>query len=192
MEGWLVHLTISAYTVGMEHATVGSRIRALRQAKGLSASALAHQAGVTENAIRKIESGDSHEPRFSTGVRIARALGANPDNLTGEPSAPSEERGPDLGTVIRQIRSRREELAELGITHVAIYGSIARGDGVATSDIDVVIEHANNSSFSLIDLSIAADILEQACKRRVDLLTKRTLERTAFSATAFRESVSAF
>lgn len=67
----------SAIVSGMEASGIGERIRALRTRAGMSVGALAVKVGIGENAMRKIENGESKAPSFVTGVRIADALAAD-------------------------------------------------------------------------------------------------------------------
>ena len=57
------------------------RLRRLREAKHLTCSTLALYAGVTEGAIRQMESGQTKHASLLTGVRIAEALGVTPAYL---------------------------------------------------------------------------------------------------------------
>ncbi len=52
----------------------GKRLRELRVAKGVSASELAYRVGVTEGAIRSMESGGTKNPSFAIGLKIAAVL----------------------------------------------------------------------------------------------------------------------
>jgi transcriptional regulator with XRE-family HTH domain len=54
------------------------RLRRLRVAAGLSASGLARTVGVTDGAIRQMESGQTKSASFSVGLAIAAALGIDP------------------------------------------------------------------------------------------------------------------
>jgi transcriptional regulator with XRE-family HTH domain len=56
----------------------GERLRRLRTATGLTASSLARSVGVTEGAIRQMESGQTKSASFSVGLAIADALGVDP------------------------------------------------------------------------------------------------------------------
>jgi transcriptional regulator with XRE-family HTH domain len=58
--------------------TLGERIREARLAKGLSVGQLATRIGVTEDALRKIETGSTRQPAFIVGNRIAAELDVNP------------------------------------------------------------------------------------------------------------------
>jgi predicted nucleotidyltransferase/DNA-binding Xre family transcriptional regulator len=176
----------------MEHATrLGARIRALRHARGLSAASLALRAGVTENAIRKIESGDSKEPRFSTGVRIAAALDVAPADLIDVRDEAAIDRR-DLATVVRTLRRERHKLAQLGIAHMSIFGSVARRDASATSDIDVIVEPLPNRRFSLFDLGGINENLSRLLGAPVDVVCVSTLERSRIAQSAKKDAVNVF
>jgi len=54
----------------------GRRLRRLRLARGLSCSQLAYRVGVTEGAIRQMESGQTKIASFVIGLRLAQELGA--------------------------------------------------------------------------------------------------------------------
>ena len=173
--------------------TIGKQINARRRAMGLSASKLAIAVGVTENAIRKIESGDSKEPRFSTGVRIAQILKMDPAALIATrtqtlPMGP----GHDLGSTMRCIRARQSDLRELGVEHLMVFGSVARGEASAESDVDVIIQIEPGRSFSLFDLASVTEILQRELNRHVDVLTDGSLRNTRFEARAREEAVIVF
>ena len=42
--------------------------------------------------------------------------------------------------LIATLRSHEGELRRRGVRHAALFGSVARGDAVATSDVDILIE----------------------------------------------------
>lgn len=63
---------------GTQHTTssdFGERVIAAREAMGLSQSALAKAAGVTYQAVRKIERGVTTRPQPTTIEKLARVLG---------------------------------------------------------------------------------------------------------------------
>jgi transcriptional regulator with XRE-family HTH domain len=53
----------------------GDRLRSLRTRRRLSPSALAHAVGVTEGAIRQMESGQTKSASFLIGLKLANVLG---------------------------------------------------------------------------------------------------------------------
>ena len=55
--------------------TFGERLRSLRTRRHLTPSALAHAVGVTEGAIRQMESGQTKSASFLIGLKLAEVLG---------------------------------------------------------------------------------------------------------------------
>jgi len=68
----------------MKEQSLGVRMVALREEKGLSQSALARLVGTSQSAISQIESGERN-PSFSTIREIAKALEITPAHLVGAP-----------------------------------------------------------------------------------------------------------
>ncbi len=62
------------------------------------------------------------------------------------------------------VRLRRR-----GVRHLAIFGSVARGEDRADSDVDLAVEIEDGRSFSLIRMEEARLLLEDVLKRSVDL-----------------------
>jgi len=169
---------------------LGERIHARRREIGISASRLASAAGVTENAIRKLESGETAEPRFHTGMRIAQALEMSPEELAGAPGRASS--APELAKVIAAIRSIRETLEREGVEHLDIFGSVARGDAGAKSDVDVIVTPRADARFSLFNLSAAGSALEDVLLRKVDIVTPYTAKNSKRLRGALEYTVRAF
>ena len=55
----------------------GERLRRLRIARTVSCAQLAHRVGVTEGAIRQMESGQTKMASFVIGLRLAKELGTD-------------------------------------------------------------------------------------------------------------------
>ena len=94
----------------------GQRLRRLRLAQGLTCSGLANRVGITEGAIRQMESGQTKIASFLIGLRIAKELGTDPWFLaTGESDeAAAEARllGSDqLALRVRALERRLSQLA---------------------------------------------------------------------------------
>ncbi len=71
--------------------TFGERLRRLREAQGLSISGLALEVGVSEGAIRQLESGNARGTSFAIGLKLAHRLGVDPFYLArGEESILNE------------------------------------------------------------------------------------------------------
>ncbi len=71
--------------------TFGERLRSLRTRRRLTPSALAHAVGVTEGAIRQMESGQTKSASFLVGLRLSRELGVTPWFLATGENAPRSE-----------------------------------------------------------------------------------------------------
>ncbi len=74
-----------------------------------------------------------------------------------------------IDDIVQRIKSEEAELRRRGIRHVSVFGSVARGDEVAGSDVDVAVDIEPGRSFSLIRMEDARLLLEDALGRSVDL-----------------------
>jgi len=62
------------------------------------------------------------------------------------------------------------------ISELALFGSVLRDDFHATSDIDMLVTFQPDAKISLLDLVDMQYELEELCHRKVDLLTKKSVE----------------
>jgi len=77
-----------SYTSGVADS-FGDRLRTLRTRRELTPSGLAHAVGVTEGAIRQMESGQTKSASFIVGLKISHELGVSPWFLaTGRDALP--------------------------------------------------------------------------------------------------------
>jgi len=58
---------------------------------------------------------------------------------------------------------------QAGFTYAGIFGSVARGEATAQSDVDLLYDHPKNLKFSLFDLAGLKIKLEDSLGQRVDL-----------------------
>jgi len=80
-----------------------------------------------------------------------------------------------IGEVVGSKRDAVVALArEHGATNVRIFGSLARGEADAASDVDVLVDL--DYGRSLFDLGALAVSLEGLLGRRVDVLTEKGLK----------------
>lgn len=61
-------------------------------------------------------------------------------------------RAPTLEEVIAVLKQHEAELRARGVTRLAVFGSVARGDATPDSDVDLVIGYDHEAHFSLLDL----------------------------------------
>jgi uncharacterized protein len=64
------------------------------------------------------------------------------------------------------------------ITEFALFGSVLRDDFRDDSDIDVLVSFADNATITLFDMIAMADELETIFNRKIDLMTKRSIEQS--------------
>lgn len=76
-------------------------------------------------------------------------------------------------TYLTQLRLQKEELLAAAARHRAgnlrIFGSVARGEERADSDVDWLVDFADNAS--LLDLLGLQDELERITQRKADIVT---------------------
>jgi hypothetical protein len=89
------------------------------------------------------------------------------------------------------LRAVREKLTARGVAHAAIFGSVARGDQTARSDIDVVVTPSPSAQLDLIDLGGIQTILDEAFGIEVDLVIEPVRKDTLRQAVA-QDRVDAF
>ncbi len=79
----------------------------------------------------------------------------------------------------REIENIKEKtipvLSKYKIKNAGIFGSIVRGNFTPESDVDIIVEIPEGSRISLFDLAGIEMELEEALKRKVDLLTYNSI-----------------
>jgi predicted nucleotidyltransferase len=76
--------------------------------------------------------------------------------------------------IVKTLRDHRTEWAEFDVESISLFGSMARDEATAESDIDVLVDFRSAPTFdSYMGLKI---YLEDLFGRRVDLATRKTLK----------------
>lgn len=91
---------------------------------------------------------------------------------------------------IERLCSHRAELERLGIAHIGLFGSVARGEADAASDVDVVIALRADARIGFGIVRIA-ERLEEILGASVDLVTD-PIEKPRLRAHVERDRVDAF
>lgn len=107
-------------------------------------------------------------------------------DLSEEPA-----RAPDLATCLRVLRENRDEIEKSGVRHAGIFGSVARGDAVSDSDIDVLVDFKRRDAIDLFGFAALRERLKQLLGRDVDLVSRRALD-PARDQNMLDEAVMAF
>ena len=82
-----------------------------------------------------------------------------------------------IDAVRPQLAGVEPELRRRGVRHLAVFGSVARGEDRSDSDLDLAVEIEANRAFSLIRMEDTRLLLQDAVGRAVDLGDIDELER---------------
>ncbi len=93
--------------------------------------------------------------------------------------------------VIETLRAHEPELKAAGIVHLRLFGSVARGDSSATSDVDLIADLDPAQRFTLLTMVNLENRLADLLGVKVDLAPSASLKETVHQH-AVRESVLAF
>ena len=95
---------------------------------------------------------------------------------------------PDLATVLRTLRAQAEPLKQRGMIGLWVFGSVARGDARADSDVDLLAEFTPGAQLSLVGLASLRAELSDLLGASADLVERSALRPTVREA-AEREAV---
>jgi len=95
-------------------------------------------------------------------------------------------------TIISTLREHERELRTVGVEHLSLFGSWARGTAVpARSDIDLLADFDAGREYSLLDRVRLENRLAEILGAKVDLVPARALK-DGIRERAVREAVRAF
>lgn len=150
-------------------------LRSARERAGLSQSELGRRAGVAQNVISEYEAG-KRQPALPTLARLVEATGhtltvalqRSDPTVRGLPATP-------LGQRIRQRRQALlDAVQQAGGANLRVFGSVARGEDDADSDVDLLVDlPADASLFTVLALE---GTLERILGVHVDLATESSLK----------------
>ncbi|MDO9538371.1 MAG: nucleotidyltransferase family protein [Thermoplasmata archaeon] len=84
--------------------------------------------------------------------------------------------------VKKVLKEHEQELkARFGVKRMGLFGSCARGEQTATSDVDMVVEFETSSFDNFMDLTF---YLEELFGRKVDILTPAGIKSIRFKEVA--------
>ncbi|HET6237347.1 MAG TPA: nucleotidyltransferase domain-containing protein [Acetobacteraceae bacterium] len=93
--------------------------------------------------------------------------------------------------VIVTLRAHEAELRRAGIRHLSLFGSVARGDAEAGSDVDLAVEFDPAARMDLFRLTALERQIAEIPGRRVDLLPE-PVEKPRLRANIDRDGRLAF
>jgi predicted nucleotidyltransferase len=77
--------------------------------------------------------------------------------------------------VIAKLRRHEAELRRLGVEHLYLFGSVARGEAGEDSDVGLFFDHPEGS-LGLFQLMDVKDAAARLLGRRTDIMTRRSLQ----------------
>lgn len=80
----------------------------------------------------------------------------------------------DRERVIAALRAHQAELRRFGVAHLYLFGSVARNEARADSDIDLFFD-TDNPRFSLIELVDVQERVHAILGARSDVMTRASL-----------------
>ena len=81
---------------------------------------------------------------------------------------------PELEKIITLLANHRDTLTRFGVSSLAVFGSVARGESTPESDVDILVEFEGHATFDrYMGLKF---FLEELLNRRVDLVTPKALK----------------
>lgn len=159
--------------VTSENLTAAGLLREARQRAGLSQVELAARAGVTQSVISAYESGH-RQPSVPTLAALVEATGLELAMAVRRPGRLSRLTGP----VGRRVRRRRRDLVDAaaahGVSGLRVFGSVARGQDLPDSDVDLLADLP--TGMSLFGLARLQADLEDIVGTRVDLVPAADLK----------------
>jgi predicted nucleotidyltransferase len=78
--------------------------------------------------------------------------------------------------VIATLRTHEPELTGRGVLHVALFGSLARGEAGPDSDIDVMVELAPDARIDLFDYMALTEYIADLFPVKVDVANREGLK----------------
>ena len=80
----------------------------------------------------------------------------------------------DRDTVINRLKAHEAELRRLGVQHLWLFGSTARGDARLDSDIDLFFDH-EWGKLSLFDIMEVQEVAARILGCETDVMTRGSL-----------------
>jgi len=141
------------------------RLDEVRRLRGETKAAVARSAGLSEPAVRRLFSAKYGNPTVRTLGALAGHLGLR---LTLEAQPRVLER-----PTLAELRANADEIGRIinkhGGRNIRIFGSVARGDALLGSDVDVLVDVRLGTG--LLEVGAMEDELEQALGHHFDVVT---------------------
>jgi uncharacterized protein len=97
----------------------------------------------------------------------------------------------DLQNVLETLRTHESDLRRLGVSHAAVFGSVARGDAGAESDIDVLVDLVEDRPMGIFEYARLKFYINELLGGPSDVVNRRTLK-PLLRANILHDSIDAF
>jgi uncharacterized protein len=81
-----------------------------------------------------------------------------------------------LSEVLETLRTHESELRRLGVSHAAVFGSVARGEARADSDIDVLVDLDRDRPLGIFEYARLKLYIGELLNGAGDVVNRRTLK----------------
>lgn len=81
-----------------------------------------------------------------------------------------------LDDVLERLRAHERELQRLGVSHIAVFGSVARGEARADSDIDVLLDLDQDRPMGVFEYARLKLYINEILHGAGDVVNRRTLK----------------
>ena len=78
--------------------------------------------------------------------------------------------------IVEKLRERETDLRAQGVAHVALFGSVARGDDRPDSDIDILVDLDPAIVVTIFDYAGVKDFIADMFDRPVDVVSRESLK----------------
>ena len=96
-----------------------------------------------------------------------------------------------LSHVIGTLRAHETELRRLGVSHAAVFGSVARGDERTHSDIDILVDLDRQHPIGIFEYARLKIYIGELLNGAGDVVNRRTLK-PLLRDSILRDCVNAF
>lgn len=98
----------------------------------------------------------------------------------------------DSSEAIDTLRRSEAALRKRGVTHAALFGSVARGDNRAGSDIDIMIEIDPDARIAIFDYVELKEYIAGLFDEPVDVVNREALKSYVRPAATAADAIYAF
>ena len=96
-----------------------------------------------------------------------------------------------LDTVLGVLRAHEAELRRFGVSHASVFGSVARGEARADSDVDVLVELDQDRPMGIFEYARLKLYINEILNGAGDVVNRRTLK-PLLRDSILRDAVHAF